>query len=55
MIFLESGLNNCKLSDLTTNLIASPSKDAFYIISTRSRNITCQIENLENPSEVVWA
>lgn len=41
--------------DLTTNLIASPSKDAFYIISTRTRNITCQIDNLENPNEIVWA
>ncbi|KAL7011947.1 hypothetical protein ACKWTF_014528 [Chironomus riparius] len=50
-----NGGRKIKESDLTANLIASPSKDAFYIISTRTRNITCQVDNLENPNEIVWS
>jgi follistatin-related protein 5 len=44
---------NC--SDIFSNLIASPSKDAVFIINTKSRNVTCEIAQLANPTEVVWA
>lgn len=42
-------------TDVLRNLIASPSKDTVFIINTRTRNVTCEISQLENPSEIVWA
>lgn len=62
----ESGINNLYLlewmflilmlfADLFTNLIASPSKDAVFIINTVTRNITCEIVQMANPTELVWA
>lgn len=49
------GLRSNSFSDLFTNLIASPSKDAVFIINTVSRNISCEIVQLTNPMEILWA
>jgi hypothetical protein len=41
------------VTDLFSNLIASPSKDTVYIINTQTRNVTCEIGKLESPSELI--
>lgn len=42
-------------ADLFSSLIATPSKDAVFIISTKTKDITCEIDRLENPTEIAWA
>jgi follistatin-related protein 5 len=48
-------VSSLKSLDIFSNLIASPSKDAVFIINTKSRNVTCEIAQLVNPAELVWA